>query len=101
LAGTVAFGYVLSVLGVKGSLRYASVMATLEIAVVVFIGLWLIISRPSINTVSVFSPSHATGGISGVLLGVLFMYTAFFLALEHQLLLVRKRGKPSRQSVKV
>lgn len=77
LAGTVAFGYILSVLGVKGSLRYASVMASLEIAVVVFIGLWLIISRPSINTVSVFSPSHASGGISGVLLGVLFMYTAF------------------------
>ena len=77
LAGTVAFGYILSVLGVKGSLKYASVMASLEIAVVVFIGLWLIITRPSINTVSVFSPSHASGGISGVLLGVLFMYTAF------------------------
>ncbi len=77
LAGTVAFGYTLSVLGIKGSLRYASIMASLEIIVVVFIGLWLIISRPSINTVSVFSPSHASGGLSGVLLGVLFMYTAF------------------------
>lgn len=77
LAGTIAFGYIVSVLGVKGSLRYASVMASMEIAVVIFIGLWLIISRPGINTVSVFSPSHAAGGLSGVLLGVLFMYTAF------------------------
>ncbi|WP_393972062.1 APC family permease [Oxyplasma meridianum] len=77
LGGTVLFGYLISVLGVKGSLKYASIMASLEIAVVVFIGLWLIISRPDLNTVSVFTPKYASGGFSGVMLGVLFMYTAF------------------------
>lgn len=77
LAGTVLFGYLISVLGVKGSLKYASLMASLEIAVVVFIGLWLVISKPEVNTLSVFTPKYASGGFSGVMLGVLFMYTAF------------------------
>ncbi|HLH86250.1 MAG TPA: APC family permease [Thermoplasmataceae archaeon] len=77
LAGTVVFGYAVSVMGVKGSLQYASVMATLEIAVVVLIGMWLIFQHPSINTASVFTPKYASGGFGGVLLGVLFMYTAF------------------------
>ena len=35
------------------------------------------LSHPSINTVSVFTPQYAQGGISGVALGVLFAYTAF------------------------
>ena len=77
LAGTVAFGYVVSVLGVKGSLRYAAVMATIEIIVVVLIGAILILKTPSVNTVQVFTPKFASGGFSGVMLGVLFMYTAF------------------------
>ena len=77
LAGTVAFGYIISVLGVKGSLRYAAVMATLEIIVVVVIGVILVGKTPSVNTVQVFTPKFASGGFSGVMLGVLFMYTAF------------------------
>lgn len=77
LAGTVAFGYIISVLGVKGSLKYAAVMATIEIIVVVLIGGILITQTPSVNTVQVFTPKYATGGFSGVMLGVLFMYTAF------------------------
>ena len=77
LAGTVLFGYFISVLGIKGSLKYAAFMASLEIAVVVFIGLWLVLSMPKVNTLTVFTPNYASGGFSGVLLGVLFMYTAF------------------------
>lgn len=77
LAGTVGFGYIVSVMGIKGSLRYAAVMATIEIAVVVLIGVILVTQAPSANTVQVFTPKYATGGFSGVMLGVLFMYTAF------------------------
>jgi len=44
---------------------------------VVVIGLVIVLSHPSINTASVFTPQYAQGGISGVALGVLFAYTAF------------------------
>jgi len=74
---TEGFGFLISYLGVKGSLRWATVMGTLEILVVVIIGLVIVLSHPSINTVSVFTPQYAQGGISGVALGVLFAYTAF------------------------
>lgn len=74
---TEGFGFLVSYLGVKGSLRWATVMGSLEILVVVVIGLVIILSHPSINTVTVFTPQYAQGGISGVALGVLFAYTAF------------------------
>ncbi|MEM3186415.1 MAG: APC family permease [Conexivisphaerales archaeon] len=77
LIATEAFGFVISYLGVKGSLRWAMVMGSLEMIVVVVIGLIITLSRPGINTLSVFTPQYAQGGISDVALGVLFAYTAF------------------------
>ena len=71
------FGYFVSVIGIKQSLKYAMVMGTLEILIVVFIGLFIVLSKPSVNTIEVFTPKFASGGLSGVMLGVLFMYTAF------------------------
>jgi amino acid transporter len=77
LAGTMLFGYYVSVVGIKQSLRYAMVMGTLEILVVVVISFVIILSHPSINTAQVFTTKYAAGGLSGVMLGVLFMYTSF------------------------
>ena len=77
LIGTLAFGFLISYLGIRGSLRYATVMGTIEIVVVVAVGLAIVLAHPSANTVSVFTPQYATGGVSGVALGVLFAYTAF------------------------
>ncbi|MEM0139604.1 MAG: APC family permease [Ferroplasma sp.] len=77
LAAVLIFGYAVSYSGVKNSVRYAMVMASLEIVVVSFISLYIIISNPSINTISVFTPVYAKNGFTGVMLGVLFMYTAF------------------------
>jgi amino acid transporter len=77
LAGTMLFGYFVSVVGIKQSLKYAMVMETMEILVVIAIGLAIVLEHPAINTVQVFTPKFASGGISGVMLGVLFMYTSF------------------------
>ena len=77
LVASAGFGYLVSFGGIKGSLRYAMIMGTLEIIVVVFIGAWLVLQHPSANTASVFTAKFASGGVSGVALGVLFMYTAF------------------------
>ncbi|MFG1450107.1 MAG: APC family permease [Thermoplasmataceae archaeon] len=77
LAGTMLFGYFVSVVGIKQSLKYAMVMGTMEILVVIAIGLAIVLEHPAINTVQVFTPKFASGGISGVMLGVLFMYTSF------------------------
>ncbi|BAB60077.1 amino acid transporter [Thermoplasma volcanium GSS1] len=77
LIGAAAFGYLVSFSGIRGSLRYVSVMGSLEIAVVVFIGLFIILSHPAINTPAVFTLKYDKFGVSGIALGVLFMYTAF------------------------
>ncbi len=77
LVSVLVFGYVVSYSGVKNSVRYAMVMATLEIIVVTFISIYIITTKPEINTVSVFTPVFAKNGFTGVMLGVLFMYTAF------------------------
>ncbi len=72
-----AFGYFVSFSGVKNSVRYAMVMATIEVIIIAAISIIIITARPSINTVSVFTPVYAINGFTGVMLGVLFMYTAF------------------------
>ncbi|WP_287950226.1 APC family permease [Acidiplasma sp.] len=66
-----AFGYFVSFSGVKNSVRYAMVMASLEVAVVSAISIIIIISKPTINTFSVFTPVYASHGFTGVMLGVL------------------------------
>ncbi|WMT51886.1 MAG: APC family permease [Ferroplasma sp.] len=72
-----AFGYFVSFSGVKNSVRYAMVMATIEVIIIAAISVIIITAKPSINTVSVFTPVYAKNGFTGVMLGVLFMYTAF------------------------
>jgi len=71
------FGYFVSFSGVRNSVRYAMVMATIEVVVVAAVSIIIITAKPSINTVSVFTPVYAVHGFTGVMLGVLFMYTAF------------------------
>ncbi|AAT42724.1 APC family permease [Picrophilus oshimae] len=73
----ISFGYFVSFSGVKNSVRYAMVMATIEVIVIALVSILIITIRPSINTASVFTPVYAKGGFTGVMLGVLFMYTAF------------------------
>jgi amino acid transporter len=72
-----AFGYFVSFSGVRNSVRYAMVMATIEVVIIAAISLIIITAKPSINTTSVFTPVYAINGFTGVMLGVLFMYTAF------------------------
>ncbi|WP_337859957.1 APC family permease [Ferroplasma sp.] len=72
-----AFGYFVSFSGVKNSVRYAMVMATIEVIIIAAISIIIITAKPSINTISVFTPVYAIHGFTGVMLGVLFMYTAF------------------------
>ncbi|WMT52440.1 APC family permease [Ferroplasma acidiphilum] len=71
------FGYFVSFSGVRNSVRYAMVMATIEVVVVAAVSIIIITAKPSINTASVFTPVYAVHGFTGVMLGVLFMYTAF------------------------
>lgn len=71
------FGYFVSFSGIKKSVRYAMVMATLEVIIVTVISLIIILSKPTVNTATVFTPVYASHGLTGVMLGVLFMYTAF------------------------
>lgn len=52
-------------------------MATIEVIVIALVSILIITIKPSINTASVFTPVYAKGGFTGVMLGVLFMYTAF------------------------
>ncbi len=73
----ISFGYFVSFSGVKNSVRYAMVMATIEVIVISILSILIITIKPSINTASVFTPVYAKGGFTGVMLGVLFMYTAF------------------------
>jgi amino acid transporter len=77
LIGTLGFGFVISFLGIKGSLRYATVVGSIEILVVVAVGVAIAALHPAANTLSVFTPKYATGGFTGVALGILFAYTAF------------------------
>lgn len=75
--GTALFGFFVSYGGIKGSLKYAMVMGTIEIIAVLGVSVAIIVGHPSINTGAVFTPKYASGGIAGVFLGVIFMYTAF------------------------
>ena len=71
------FGYFVSFSGVRNSVRYAMVMATIEVIIIAAISIIIITAKPSINTINVFPPVYAIHGFTGVMLGVLFMYTAF------------------------
>lgn len=74
---TLLFGFIISYSGIRGSTRFTMAMALLEIVIIAGFGAFIVLSHPSINTVSVFTPKYALGGFDGVGLGVLLMYTAF------------------------
>ncbi len=77
LAASLAYGFIVSVRGIKISTSYTMIMALIEIGVIVAMGVYVLISHPSINTASVFTLKYSYKGITGVALGVLLMYTAF------------------------
>ena len=77
LAITLLYGFAVSVRGVKISTSYTMIMAIIEIAVIVGMGLFILISHPQINNAAVFTLKYSSNGITGVALGVLLMYTAF------------------------
>ncbi|KAA8922641.1 APC family permease [Thermoplasma sp.] len=72
-----AAGFLISYSGVRESTRYTMYMAIAEMAIVAGMGVIILMMKPSINTLSVFTPKFAYGGLSGVGIGVLLMYTAF------------------------
>ena len=77
LGVSLAYGFVVSIRGIKISTSYTMIMAFIEIAVIVVMGLYVLISHPSLNNPSVFTLKYSSNGITGVALGVLLMYTAF------------------------
>lgn len=77
LAGSLLFAFLVSYSGIRGSTGYTTIMALVEILIISAFGAYIILSHPSINTASVFTPKYAAGGFGGVGLGVLLMYTAF------------------------
>jgi len=77
LAVSLAYGFVVSVRGIKISTSYTMIMALIEIGVIVAMGLFVLVSHPSLNNASVFTLKYSSSGITGVALGVLLMYTSF------------------------
>jgi amino acid transporter len=77
LAASILFGFAVSRAGIRQSTGYTTIMAMVEIGVIAVSGIIIILVHPSINTTAVFSPGLAKGGISGIGIGMLFMYTAF------------------------
>ena len=77
ILGTLGFGFIMSYAGIRLSARFSLIMAAAEIAAITVIGAVILISHPSLNTPSVFTLSDNSNGLTGLLLGVLLMYTAF------------------------
>ena len=77
LVASLLFAFLVSYSGIRGSTGYTTAMALVEIIIIGAFGAYIILSHPSINTASVFTPRYAVGGFGGVGLGVLLMYTAF------------------------
>ncbi len=77
LVASLAYGFIVSVRGIKISTSYTMIMALIEIVVIAGMGLYVLVSHPSLNNLSVFTPKYSSNGFTGVALGVLLMYTAF------------------------
>ena len=73
---TLGLAFSLSYAGIRESTRFSFIMAAIEMTTVVILGAALILISKN-NTLAVFTPKYATGGLSGIALGMLFMYTAF------------------------
>ena len=77
IIGTLGFGFIVSYAGIRLSARFSLIMAAVEISVITVLGAVILVSHPAINNPGVFTLSFDSNGISGLLLGVLLMYTAF------------------------
>ena len=77
ILGTLGFGFIISYAGIRISARFSLIMAAAEISVITVIGAVILLSHPALNTPAVFTLSDDSNGITGLLLGVLLMYTAF------------------------
>ncbi len=77
LAGSLAYGFVVSARGIRVSTSYTMIMAAIEIITVTVMGAFIVIAHPHLNNPGVFTLKYSRGGITGVALGVLLMYTAF------------------------
>ncbi|MGC8601705.1 MAG: APC family permease [Thermoprotei archaeon] len=76
LLATLGLAFALSYSGIRESTRFSFVMAAIEMITVTVLGAILIVKSGN-NTLSVFTPKYASGGLTGIALGTLFMYTAF------------------------
>ncbi|MCL4333323.1 MAG: APC family permease [Candidatus Thermoplasmatota archaeon] len=77
LAVSLGYGFVVSVRGIRISTSYTMIMALIEIGVIIVMGIYVLVTHPSINTASVFTLKYSSSGLTGVALGVLLMYTSF------------------------
>lgn len=73
--------FLLTYFGIRISADAGVILGCIEIGVFVLLSLWLIFSPGSKNTAAAFSPSSSLlsdwGGWKGVLVGMLFVFTAF------------------------
>jgi amino acid transporter len=73
--------FLLTYFGIRISADAGVILGCIEIGVFVLLSLWLIFSSGSRNTAAAFSPSSSLltdwGGWKGVLVGMLFVFTAF------------------------
>lgn len=73
--------FLLTYFGIRISADAGVILGCIEIGIFVLLSLWLIFSPGSQNTVAAFNPSSSLstdwGGWKGVLVGMLFVFTAF------------------------
>ena len=73
--------FLLTYFGIRISANAGVILGCIEIAVFVLLSIWLIFAPGSQNTSAAFSPSSSLqsglGGWQGVLVGMLFVFTAF------------------------
>ncbi len=63
--------------GIKPSLKYSIITGLAEISIMIFFSVFVIAKSGTSNTLLVFTPKFAPGGMSGVALGMIFSITSF------------------------
>jgi len=76
LAADLSLSFALSYSGIRESTVYSTVMGAIEMITVLALAAALVFMSKN-NTLAVFTPKYASGGLAGIALGTLFMYTAF------------------------
>jgi amino acid transporter len=69
--------FLLTYFGIKISADTGVVLGCIEIGVFVLLSIWLIINAGGHNTLAIFNPTTSSSGVGGVLVGILFVFTAF------------------------